>query len=148
MNTAYLHERTAMLLADRVADIKRSFNDVLEIGSAATCGQITTNLATYAPSHVKRLTLSAPSQLSKDIINFNLPYFQEEFSDVPDDFPKLKEVKINADEKTDLAHIKDASYDLVVYSAGVHWCNNLETVLRELNRIIKKITARCLSRWP
>merc|ERR1712178_600175 len=135
--TAYLHERTANLLADRVADIKRNFKNVLEIGSAATCGQITTHLATMAPGCVENLTLSAPDKVSKDMIEFNLPYYEEEFSDVPEDFPGIKEVKILKDEENDLKDIRMNTYDLVVFSSGVHWCNNLDTVFKHISRILK-----------
>lgn len=38
--TSYLFETASVMLADRAADIKRNFNQILEIGSSGTMGRM------------------------------------------------------------------------------------------------------------
>ena len=74
----YLFDNTSIMLADRVADIKRQFHNVLEIGSSGNIGRITNHLAENCHSQIGKVSLTADSEVSKFMIERSLDFYRED----------------------------------------------------------------------
>jgi len=142
--SVYVHEKTCNILADRIANVKRTFSNVLDIGSSATAGTIAYEIAVNADKHVQNLTLTSDSEMSKEIIKFNLKYFADAIEQVypgEERFPKIAPIIDLKDEELDLENrekFPSDHYDLVIVSSGLHWCNDLDKVLTDIYRILRE----------
>lgn len=149
---SYLFDNTGVMLADRVADIKRKFPNVLEIGSSGSIGRITNHLAENCHEQIGEINLTADSFASKWMIEQSLQFYKEDVEFMyPNEnrFPVVKSVDLickgegvqdkNSNQKFeyDLSIYPSNSFELVLLSHDLHWCNDLETIFNEIMRILK-----------
>ncbi|KAG9233457.1 S-adenosyl-L-methionine-dependent methyltransferase [Amylocarpus encephaloides] len=129
----YLKDEVAMRLAERLLDINRHFNHVLDLG-ANSC-----NIA-------RALTLPSPFP------EMNAPALSTRLSQLTavdsshallhrdEDLPFNREINLTRrvlDEETTLP-FEDESFDAVLSSLSMHWINDLPSQLAQINRVLKQ----------
>jgi malonyl-ACP O-methyltransferase BioC len=111
---AFLFEEVGTRLLDRMADIRRPFPQILEIGCRD--GRLTQPLKSGAQELFVRADLSEAMARSADVRNG-------------------REATVVADEE--FLPFADASFDLVVSNLSLHWVNDLPGTLAQIRRVLK-----------
>lgn len=113
----YIKSEVGWRVADRVFDIKRSFDNVLDLGCQR--GYVSKHLDTHAVKKVHMFEMSENLLNAADLPKEGVLYEKKVF-DEEDDLP-----------------FKDNSLDLVVSSLNLHWVNNLPKLFKETMRCLK-----------
>ncbi|EEP82663.1 hypothetical protein UREG_07528 [Uncinocarpus reesii 1704] len=132
----YLKDEVAFRLSERLLDIKRNFDNVLDLGAnncniarVLTKPYINPDLPDAPPAEpiakrISKLTCveESPSVLYRDE---SLP-FNSEISITRDVIPSLEQLPY-----------KPNTFDAVLSSLSIHWINDLPSVLAQVNSILK-----------
>ncbi len=117
-NYEYLKDETGFRVADRVLDIKRSFNTIVDLGCSRG----------YVSKHFTKETV-------KKVYMLDMSESMLENAYTPEDGIEL--VKLVHDEEANLP-FEDNSIDLFVSNLSLHWVNKLPSVFGEVMRCLRK----------
>ncbi|CAF0721073.1 unnamed protein product [Brachionus calyciflorus] len=114
----YIKSEVGYRVADRVFDIKRNFNSIIDLGCQR--GYVSKNLTKETVKKVYMLEMSdkmlEQAEIPEEGIEVEKRVFDEE-----DDLP-----------------FENESIDLIISSLNLHWVNNLPKIFKESIRVLKK----------
>jgi len=122
----YFRQEVATQTADRVLDVKSAFLRTLELGSDQ--GQVS--------------KLLSPNAVSYHIQADSCPYvtYKAESNKL------VRHDKSTVDEENPLPY-KDETFDLVICNLNLHWSNDLNKTLKEINRVLRPDAALIGAIW-
>ncbi|KAL9114988.1 MAG: hypothetical protein Q9227_001232 [Pyrenula ochraceoflavens] len=123
--TEYLRDELASRLCDRLLDINRQFPNVLDLGANACNIAKTIASSSDLQSRISRLTCAETSSslLNRD----DEPKSSDSIEIVKEVLPSLE---------TTLPYEAE-SFDAALSSLSIHWANDLPTLLRNVNHVLK-----------
>ncbi|KAK6542208.1 hypothetical protein TWF694_007967 [Orbilia ellipsospora] len=138
-NVDYLRDEVADRLVDRLHDINRSYEHILDLGAGAChLARALHRSTSHAGPFAKRIAHMTCAELSSKFLNRD----EDDYILPPDSSMKL--TRLTADEETILLHspeqggaFESNTFDAVISSGSLQWINDLPSVLSSINRVLK-----------